>query len=156
MAWRVTPSPLSTPSSQAVLALPRFNLMNRISSSTHSALLGECTHHVAQVEHNLDLLGTLGNLLAPGGKLSIAEVSCLIGRLLFYHFFPSKADLFVFSFISTPPPQAGGAPICAYDIPHKTFSQKNSQESIPSDMDHLWSITLVMTCLDMPSALGLV
>ena len=148
MAWRVTPSPLSTPSSQAVLALPRFNLMNRISSSTHSALLGECTHHVAQVEHNLDLLGTLGNLLAPGGKLSIAEVSCLIRRLLFLSFF--------FSFFSTPPPQAGGAPICAYDIPHKTFSQTNCQQSVPSDMDHLWSITLVMTCLDMPSALGLV
>ena len=31
-------------------------------------------HLVIQVEHNLDLLGTLGTLLAPGGKLSIAEV----------------------------------------------------------------------------------
>jgi len=28
---------------------------------------------LATVEHNLDLLGTLGTLLAPGGKLSIAE-----------------------------------------------------------------------------------
>ena len=131
--------------------------MNRISSSTHSALLGECTHHVAQVEHNLDLLGTLGNLLAPGGKLSIAEVSCLIGRLLFFIIFSPLKLIYFSSPLSQPlPPQAGGAPICAYDIPHKTFSQKNSQESIPSDMDHLWSITLVMTCLDMPSALGLV
>ena len=26
------------------------------------------------MEHNLDLLGTLGTLFAPGGKLSIAEV----------------------------------------------------------------------------------
>ena len=29
---------------------------------------------VDQVEHSLDLLGTLGSLLAPGGKLTLAEV----------------------------------------------------------------------------------
>ena len=125
MAWRVTPSPLSTPSSQAVLALPRFNFMSRISSSTHSALLGECTHHVAQVEHNLDLLGTLGNLLAPGGKLSIAEVSYLIGRLLFYHIVPpSKADSFFFSFISTPPPKLVGHPFVRMIFPIKHSHKK--------------------------------
>ena len=33
---------------------------------------------MVQVEHNLDLLGTLGTLLAPGGKLSIAEVNFLL------------------------------------------------------------------------------
>ena len=139
MAWRVTPSPLSTPSSQAVLALPRFNLMNRISSSTHSALLGECTHHVAQVEHNLDLLGTLGNLLAPGGKLSIAEVSYLIGGLLFYHIVPpSKADSFFFSFISTPPPPK----LVGHPFVRMIFPTKHSHKKILKKVFHLiWTIS---------------
>ena len=80
----------------------------------------------------------------------------LLEGSFFIIFSPLKLIYFSSPLSQPLPPQAGGAPICAYDIPHKTFSQKNSQESIPSDMDHLWSITLVMTCLDMPSALGLV
>merc|ERR1719458_2339030 len=42
------------------------------SKSSFNAIFSSCVG-LATVEHNLDLLGTLGNLLAPGGKLSIAE-----------------------------------------------------------------------------------
>lgn len=40
--------------------------------SSFNAIFSGCVG-LATVEHNLDLLGTLGTLLAPGGKLSIAE-----------------------------------------------------------------------------------
>merc|ERR1719370_1051590 len=40
--------------------------------SSFNAIFSGCVG-LATVEHSLDLLGTLGTLLAPGGKLSIAE-----------------------------------------------------------------------------------